>query len=305
MERIDDRYRQIDEAGEEFWTNRMAADADNVREDIQRHFDEMQGFRDEFEEAASHRREEAGDDFDESMYEFESGQWDRRLELAQRRMEIELERLDLDEVQHSQIMAVEERGLPDRVRDRAVANLERKFEKQRRQLEQEFEEIDGEFQRIDEQSQARWEEFHQEQERRAEDSASGWPPGPNAIRLVVESTDGREVRMRIEIADADPIVGWTLQVNYDSDALEFSRFEKGDFIAGFFSPGNIVNDEGVELGGATLQQANAAEGDGVLGYVILDVAGELPTWVSLSGLDLQGDVTREVNLDSESLNIGR
>ncbi|SVD73537.1 uncharacterized protein METZ01_LOCUS426391, partial [marine metagenome] len=28
-----------------------------------------------------------------------------------------------------------------------------------------------------------------------------------------------------------------MQVNYDSDALEFSRFEKGDFISGFVSPG--------------------------------------------------------------------
>ena len=78
--------------------------------------------------------------------------------------------------------------------------------------------------------------------------------------------------MRIEIADSDPIVGWTLQVNYDSDALEFSRFEKGDFISGFVSPGNVVNDEGVQLGGATLQRANAAEGDGVLGYVFAQPA---------------------------------
>ena len=175
-----------------------------------------------------------------------------------------------------------------------------------------FEDLDRQYQDLERERQEYWESREQQnveyQRARSDQEADteDWSSGPNSLSLTVDSIEGDEVVIRIEIAESDPINGWGLQLDYDNSELEFNQFIPGGFIGGSFVPIFKENDNGVQVGGAQLGgQGEMSAGNGVLGSIKLKVIGSLPTWISASSMDLKGDLENEVNLTNSQIDIER
>ncbi|MEE2728251.1 MAG: cohesin domain-containing protein, partial [Candidatus Latescibacterota bacterium] len=186
------------------------------------------------------------------------------------------------------------------------------WERLDREQQQRFEDLDRQYQDLERERQEYWESREQqdiEYQRASSDQEADtedWTSGPNSLSLIVDSIEGDEVVIRIEIADSDPINGWGLQLEYDKNELEFNDFVPGGFIGGSFIPLFKENDKGVQVGGAQLGgQGDMSDGSGVLGSVKLKVIGSLPAWINASSLDLKGDVENEVNLTNSQVEIER
>jgi len=129
-----------------------------------------------------------------------------------------------------------------------------------------------------------------------------WSSGPNSVRLVLKSISDDIVEVDIEVAQSEPISGWSMLVNYDSDILKFKSFTP-KFVKGAFIPLSMESAEGVEVGGAVLGRNVAkSEGDGILGTVKLDIVGTLPSNISLAKPTFRG-VDSLIILEQEPLEI--
>ncbi|MEE2628326.1 MAG: cohesin domain-containing protein [Candidatus Latescibacterota bacterium] len=231
---------------------------------------EVQNMLREFERETERRRQEEGEYFDEETAQFERSMMERQAQL-------EIDQIALEEEFHQRRLDL----------DRQYQDLER----ERQEYWESREQQDIEYQRAS-----------SDQEADTED----WTSGPNSLSLIVDSIEGDEVVIRIEIADSDPINGWGLQLEYDKNELEFNDFVPGGFIGGSFIPLFKENDKGVQVGGAQLGgQGDMSDGSGVLGSVKLKVIGSLPAWINASSLDLKGDVENEVNLTNSQVEIER
>ena len=129
-----------------------------------------------------------------------------------------------------------------------------------------------------------------------------WSSGPNSVRLVLKSITDDIVEVDIEVAESEPISGWSMLVNYDSDILKFKSFTP-KFVKGAFIPLSMEIAEGVEVGGAVLGRNVAkSEGDGILGTIKLDIVGTLPSNISLAKPSFRG-VDSDIILEQEPLEI--
>ena len=129
-----------------------------------------------------------------------------------------------------------------------------------------------------------------------------WSSGPNSVRLVLKSITDDIVEVDIEVAESEPISGWSMLVNYDSDILKFKSFTP-KFVKGAFIPLSMEIAEGVEVGGAVLGMNVAkTEGDGILGTIKLDIVGTLPSNISLAKPSFRG-VDSDIILEQEPLEI--
>ena len=142
-------------------------------------------------------------------------------------------------------------------------------------------------------------EVHGEEVDHQEDE---WSSGPNSVRLVLKSITDDIVEVDIEVAESEPISGWSMLVNYDSDILKFKSFTP-KFVKGAFIPLSMEIAEGVEVGGAVLGRNVAkSEGDGILGTIKLDIVGTLPSNISLAKPSFRG-VDSDIILEQEPLEI--
>jgi hypothetical protein len=129
-----------------------------------------------------------------------------------------------------------------------------------------------------------------------------WSSGPNSVRLVLKSITDGIVEVDIEVAESEPISGWSMLVNYDPDILQFKGFTP-KFVKGAFIPLSMESAEGVEVGGAVLGMKVAkTEGDGILGTIKLAIVGTLPCKVSLANPSFRG-VDSDIILEQEPLEI--
>jgi len=129
-----------------------------------------------------------------------------------------------------------------------------------------------------------------------------WSSGPNSVRLVLKSITDGIVEVDIEVAESEPISGWSMLVNYDPDILQFKDFTP-KFVKGAFIPLSMESAEGVEVGGAVLGMKVAkTEGDGILGTIKLAIVGTLPCEISLANPSFRG-VDSDIILEQEPLEI--
>ena len=129
-----------------------------------------------------------------------------------------------------------------------------------------------------------------------------WSSGPNSVRLVLKSITDGIVEVDIEVAESEPISGWSMLVNYDPDILQFKGFTP-KFVKGAFIPLSMESAEGVEVGGAVLGMKVAkTEGDGILGTIKLAIVGTLPCKISLANPSFRG-VDSDIILEQEPLEI--
>ncbi|MDB4698668.1 cohesin domain-containing protein [Candidatus Latescibacteria bacterium] len=135
-----------------------------------------------------------------------------------------------------------------------------------------------------------------------DDHEDEWSSGPNSVRLVLKSMTDGIVEVDIEVAESEPISGWSMRVNYDPDILQFKSFTP-KFVKGAFIPLSMESAEGVEVGGAVLGMKVAkTEGDGILGTIKLAIVGTLPCKISLANPSFRG-VDSDVILEQEPLEI--
>ena len=122
------------------------------------------------------------------------------------------------------------------------------------------------------------------------------------MRLVLKSITDGIVEVDIEVAESEPISGWSMLVNYDPDILQFKGFTP-KFVKGAFIPLSMESAEGVEVGGAVLGMKVAkTEGDGILGTIKLAIVGTLPCEISLANPSFRG-VDSDIILEQEPLEI--
>jgi hypothetical protein len=135
-----------------------------------------------------------------------------------------------------------------------------------------------------------------------DDHEDEWSSGPNSVRLVLKSITDGIVEVDIEVAESEPISGWSMLVNYDPDILQFKGFTP-KFVKGAFIPLSMESAEGVEVGGAVLGMKVAkTEGDGILGTIKLAIVGTLPCEISLANPSFRG-VDSDIILEQEPLEI--
>jgi hypothetical protein len=135
-----------------------------------------------------------------------------------------------------------------------------------------------------------------------DDQEDEWSSGPNSVRLVLKSITDGIVEVDIEVAESEPISGWSMLVNYDPDILQFKGFTP-KFVKGAFIPLSMESAEGVEVGGAVLAMKVAkTEGDGILGTIKLAIVGTLPCEISLANPSFRG-VDSDIILEQEPLEI--
>jgi hypothetical protein len=135
-----------------------------------------------------------------------------------------------------------------------------------------------------------------------DDHEDEWSSGPNSVRLVLKSITDGIVEVDIEVAESEPISGWSMLVNYDPDILQFKGFTP-KFVKGAFIPLSMESAEGVEVGGAVLAMKVAkTEGDGILGTIKLAIVGTLPCEISLANPSFRG-VDSDIILEQEPLEI--
>ena len=237
-----------------------------------------------------------GEYFDEETAQFERSMMERQIALDEQRIAID------EEFNNRR----QELGNSQRGQDPG------EWERLDREQQQRFEDLDRQYQDLERERQEFWESREQqdiEYQRASSDQEADtedWSSGPNSLSLIVDSVEGDEVVIRIEIAESDPINGWGLQLDYDKNELEFNQFIPGGFIGGSFIPIFKENDNGVQVGGAQLGgQGEMSNGNGVLGSIKLKVIGSLPTWVNASSLDLKGNLENEVDLTNSQIEIER
>jgi len=292
---LEAEFRALDESAHQ-------AGSERRRSEIDRHFAEWEVEQEE-------RRVEEGEDFDEEFYELER-------EHMERRRELEVSQMELDEELHAEHMELDQQGLPESRERHARRDLERREERAREEMEADFRELEEEWAKeADEFWRNRDEQNHGLDEEWADDTGHGeededdeegpWSSGPNSVRLVVASNDGDEVVVNIEIAESDPINGWGMLIDYDKDDLQFIQFIPGGFIGGTFIPIHAENETGVRVGAGQIGNQGMSEGDGVLGRIKLQIIGSLPTWISISDLQLKGDLENEPNPVSDRTEIDR
>ena len=279
---LDRQYQDLERERQDFWASRQRQDIENRRQD--------------FEQEMERRREEEGENFDEETAQFERSMMERQIALDEQRMAID------EEFNNRR----QELGNSQRGQDPS------EWERLDREQQQRFEDLDRQYQDLERERQDFWASRQRQdiEYQRAdfdpEEHTEDWTSGPNSLSLIVDSVEGDEVVIRIEIADSDPINGWGLQLDYDNRELEFNQFIPGGFIGGSFIPLFKENDDGVQVGGAQLGgQGGMSDGNGVLGSVKLKVIGSLPTWINASSLDLKGNLENEINLTNSQIEIER
>ena len=270
MQNIDQRWEQLNQERQDYWINRQQDDLGNRRQDFERDMDE--------------RRQNEGEYFDEGMYEVEKQWMEKEISIEEKRIAIDKEfnqkRNDLQNGPGGQ-----------------DPNAWQRLDEEQQQR---FQQIDREWEQLNQERQDYWEQWEEENhhgdeyhnEGEYDHTGEDGPPmgaiGPNSIQALVVSNDGQTVVVEILINESEPISGWGIDINFDSEVLKFQGLGPGPFIPGQI-PLPAVDGDLLKAGGAVMGASDGFSGSGILGIITFRIVGDLPTTLEIQDATVRGD----------------